>query len=288
MEAKIIEFCVLGLINGISILFSSIFVIIILKRSSNYQVAIIHASNVLVQAATISSAVFNHDIRTQWAARHLGYFRLVLVCTTLYGLFVIDTKILRAFGTIDRNQFSLDRIKMVQNAGLLVFLVLNVPNFVIRVINVLTDDKLLPSWTEQLGHYSLFLWFFLFIVYDNSQAISLFLLILKRTHRSKLDKKINEQMKWNLAVCAFDWVFVILTMIITFIDFPNWKILQHFTMASIGFHVYLLVNVYQGLSAVFEERSVNGLKMECLQADAKSIDQSKEIHASPSTQDDLD
>jgi hypothetical protein len=257
------------------------FVISILKKSSNYQVAIIHASNVLVQTATILSAVLNHDIRTQWAARHLGYFRLIWVCITLYGLFVIDTKILRAFGTINRNQFSLDRIKMVQNVGLLAFLVLNVPNFVIRVIDVLTNETFLPSWTDTVGHHSLFVWFFMFVVYDTSQAIGLFWLILKRTKRSKLDKKIKEQMKLNLSVCAFDWVFVILTIIITFVDFPNWKILQHFTMGAIGFHVYLLVHVYQGLSAVFEERSVNGMKLEMKESD--SIDQSREIDGRTTT-----
>jgi FtsH-binding integral membrane protein len=245
----------------------------------------IHGSNILVQTATICAAVLTHYPTTQWAAKQLGYFRLVLVCITLYGLFVTNTKILTAFGTIDRTRFSLVRIKRIENIGLLVFLVLNLPNFVIRVTNVLTNDSL-PEWTNVVGHHSIFIGFFLFTVYDNAQAILLFLVILKRTKRSRTNSRIKRQMKLNVSICALDWVFVILTIIITFGDFPYWRILQHITMAGIGIHVYLLVNVYQGLSAVFEERSINGgLKLDC-HHDTQSIEQTKELDGSPTTEND--
>jgi hypothetical protein len=115
----------------------------------------------------------------------------------------------------------------------------------------------IPSWLDMASNYTIFGWFFIFICYDNSQAIYLFLLISKKVYSNK-NTKIKEQLKLNVSICLLDWVVVILTIIVTFTDVDYWKVLQQITMACIGGHVYLLVKVYQGMVKVFDTSSAMG------------------------------
>jgi len=214
----------------------------------------IFIGNIITQAlGLIRTVVKNH---TDWPAFiDLGNFAATGNVFTILGLAMMDIRILSAFKPLTIKHVKFE-IKTLRNIILVWFTITTFFTHLVSILNPFWPA--IPKIFQTLKLYGIIIWAGTAIIYDNTQCLSLVILIFRHvgslSNDPAADEKYRSIIRKYVLVTMIDWIGV-LCFIISFLSKEYAYLFTNIALAVTGYHAFCIVYVYTEVVGVLSNRS---------------------------------